>query len=316
VHPSPRPLSSRGGKTIRTTTSEAERREKLEDVRRYFESRESRWGYTLLLRGRKHFGYYPARSGRLSIAKAQELMEEQLAARLGAEPGARVLDAGSGEGVVAAYLAGRYGWRIVGIDLLERNAAIAVRNARRAGVADRVEVFTGSYLDIGLPANSVDGAYTMETLVHSPDSAATLAGLYRVLKPGGRLVCAEYTIAAREDMDDRMRRILDEIVTRGAVPSLPGFVNGCFAAHFREAGFVDVQVDDLTENMLPMLRLFSRLGRAPYWLARRLGLTAHLVNAQVGVEWYRYRRHFRYVMATATKPSGTDAVDAEGGERH
>jgi hypothetical protein len=79
-------------------------------VRRYFESRESRWAYTLLLRGRKHFGYYPASAGRLSIVRAQELMEEQMAARLGADRDERVLDAGSGESVVAAYLAGRYGW--------------------------------------------------------------------------------------------------------------------------------------------------------------------------------------------------------------
>src|SRR5262249_20584735 len=146
-----------------------------------------------------------------------------------------------------------------------------------------------SYLDICAPDESFDAAYTMETLVHSPDPARTLGELHRVLRPGGRLVCAEYTVPADADQDDRMRRVLAEIVERGGAPALPGFVVGRFGEVLEAAGFGDVRVDDLTDRIVPMLRRFARLGRGPYWLAQRLGVTRHLVNAQFGVEWYRYR---------------------------
>ena len=236
------------------------------------------------------------------MAQAQTLMEDQLAARLDVGRDSLVLDAGSGEGIVACHLAGQFGWRIVGIDLLEPNAQIARRNAHAARLDDRTDFVPANYLDICAASGSFDAAYTMETLVHSPDAPRTLGELYRVLRPGGRLVCAEYTVPDDADMDDRMRRILAQIVSRGGAPSLPFFVNGSFADLFRAAGFVDVRVDDLTDRIVPMLRLFSRLGRGPYWLARRLGLTQRLVNAQFGVEWYRHRDRWRYVMATATKP--------------
>ncbi|HEX8804935.1 MAG TPA: hypothetical protein VF743_12105, partial [Acidimicrobiales bacterium] len=89
--------AARGAGDIGTDVDHGER---LADVRRYFDSRESRWGYTLLLKGRKHFGYYPDDGGHPAVARAQELMEDRLADRLGVPEGSRVLDAGSGEGIV------------------------------------------------------------------------------------------------------------------------------------------------------------------------------------------------------------------------
>jgi ubiquinone/menaquinone biosynthesis C-methylase UbiE len=284
------------------TTMQPAHGDHLDEVRSYFGRRESRWGYRLLLRGRKHFGYYPPDTPGLSIAEAQQLMEDQLAARLDVDSGSRVLDAGSGEGVVSTYLARRYGYRMVGIDLLMRNAPLARANALRGGVRPLVDCMPASYLDIPLASGSVDAAFTMETLVHSPDAAATLAEIHRVLRPGGRLVCAEYTTAPPDEMDERCRRMMTDIALRGTCPGMLDFRNGAFGDHVEAAGFVDVRVDDLSAHIEPLLRIFDRLARGPYWIARRLGLTAHVLNAQTGVEWYRYRQHWRYVMATATKP--------------
>jgi sterol 24-C-methyltransferase len=280
--------------------------DKLGAIRRYYDRRESRWGYALLLRGRKHFGYYPSNQRHVSIARAQQLMEKQLADRMALGRGARVLDAGSGEGIVASFLASHYGCNIVGIDLLERNLAVARRNAAAIGVSAGVEFIQGSYLDTALDDCSFDGVYTMETLVHAPNAAQALTELYRVLKPGGRLVCFEYTMPADSDMDERMRRVFALIVSGSGMHSLPKFVNGSLGDQFREAGFIDVVVDDLSDRIMPMLRFLARLGWLPYKLACKLRQEQHFINALSGVELYRYRDQCRYVAVTAMKPSAAD----------
>ncbi len=70
------------------------------EVIHYYRSWESILGYRFL-RGVKHFGYYPKDSEKLSMAAAQQLMEDQLGEKLALPTGALVLDAGCGEGHVA-----------------------------------------------------------------------------------------------------------------------------------------------------------------------------------------------------------------------
>ncbi|MEX5635542.1 hypothetical protein [Parafrankia sp. FMc2] len=60
-------------------------------------------------------------------------------------------------------------------------------------------------------------------------------------------------------------------------------------------------VDDVTAHMLPMLRMFAILGRAPYALMRRLGKTEKAVNAMSGVEMWKHQEAWRYNIYTATR---------------
>jgi tRNA (adenine57-N1/adenine58-N1)-methyltransferase len=64
----------------------------------------------------------------------------------GAATGDRVLDAGTGTGVLAAYL-GRIGADVVTYERDPEFAAVARENMRLAGVGDRVEVRTGDVLE-------------------------------------------------------------------------------------------------------------------------------------------------------------------------
>jgi ubiquinone/menaquinone biosynthesis C-methylase UbiE len=78
--------------------------------------------------------------------------------------------------------------------LLDFNIARAVRAANRQRLADRVDFKLGSYQKLPFKANSFDGVYTMETLVHSPAYHEALKEFQRVLKPGGKLVLFEYSL--------------------------------------------------------------------------------------------------------------------------
>jgi SAM-dependent methyltransferase len=102
---------------------------------------------------------------------------------------ARVLDAGGGPGVYAAWLAGR-GYRVRLLDPVARH----VEQARaRAAAGPWFHAGLGEARDLGEPDRSADLVLLLGPLYHltlRPQRVAALAEAHRVLRPGGVLVAA------------------------------------------------------------------------------------------------------------------------------
>jgi len=277
-----------------------------QQVTDYFNTWESRWGYRLLLKGTKHFGYYPQGHKQLSMSEALRLMEDELAQRLALDRGALVLDAGCGEGGTALHLAGNYGLRIQGVDLMDSSVEIARKKAKDLGLAERVTFHTGDYTELTYAKGTFDGVYAMETLVHVADFGKALQGFRRVLKAGSRLVLFEYSLLPREKMTSRQRAIVDLVVEESAMHSLPAFSHGQFPNLLSQAGFGDIAVENITPRVMPMLTKFYRFAYFPYQLIKFFGLQRQFVNATCAVEWYRdivKNDLWRYNIISASKPA-------------
>ena len=275
----------------------------LEQVSDYYHTRESRWGYQLVLGGAKHFGYYPAGVKGLTMRQAGRIMEDKLGSTIGLAPGSKVLDAGCGMGRVGTYLAKHFGYEIEGIDLLDFNITEAKRFAARNGEAEHTNFQIGDYSKLPFPADSFDAVYTMETFVHAPDFRAVLAEFRRVLKPGGRLILFEYTIAPFDEMDAVARKSFKEVIAGSAMHALPQFTHGSFPDHLEKAGFVQPKVADATALVVPMVRRFNQLAWLPYQIYTRTNRPkASYVNVQASVEWFRHAKYFRFVIVSTEKP--------------
>jgi sterol 24-C-methyltransferase len=274
----------------------------------YYRRLESRVTYALLLSGTRHFGWYPPGSEGLPMRAALRLMEDRLGRALDLPAGALVLDAGCGRGAVALHLAAAFGLRVEGVDILAGDVRRAARDAARPAGRGRARFQVMDYHRLQFPDGHFDGAYTMETLVHAADCRAVLRELHRVLKPGGRVALFEYSIAPRERLTARQRRLFDAVATESAMHSLPGFVYGCFPALLHATGFADVEVQDASERIRPMLRRLARLLWLPYQLSRPLGMQRRLVNAMAAVEADRHPAVWRYNLVTAAKPQPSAAV--------
>ena len=266
----------------------------------YYHKLESRIGYKLILGGTRHFGYYEA--GTLwpfPISRALRRMEERLYQTLGLADDALVLDAGTGNADVAIYMA-RKGLRIKAIDLLDMHIGWAKANVKRKHLDGQIDVSKGNYEKLEFDNETFDGAYTMETLVHAGDPNQAMREFYRVLKPGGVVTHVEY----EHDMDNNPvgRRVLSRINAYAHMPAFQQFPLGAIRRSLENVGFQNVEVQDLSQNVAPMMRFFFLLAYIPYLIIRLLGLEAHFVNAMAAVEIWRHKDHVRFLMVKARKP--------------
>lgn len=109
------------------------------------------------------------------------------AERVGVTPELRVLDAGSGLGGPARYLAQTFGCHVEGVDLAPDYVALATMLTERAGLADRVAFREGDLTDLPFADGSFDLVWTQHVAMNISDRAGLYRELRRVLKPGGRL---------------------------------------------------------------------------------------------------------------------------------
>ena len=70
-----------------------------------------------------------------------------------------------------------------------------------------------------------------------------------------------------------------------------------------DIGFKNVKVEDLLHNIEPMLRLFFTIAYLPFLLIRLFSLKKWFINTVLGVEGYRGRKFWRYIVITCTKPN-------------
>ena len=288
----------------------------------YYSSPESRIGYRLFLGGTRHFGYYqPDARWPFPITAALRRMEDHLFNSLKLQPGTRVLDAGCGVGHVAVHLASK-GLQVYGIDVVKNHVRWAQQYIKRRGFEQSVTARLMDYHHLGeLPDESFNGVYTMETLVHATDPEKALGEFFRVLKPGGSIALYEYDHpkpdAIPKDVPSDILKSLEQVNRRASMPANGSFEYGVLQSMLERRGFQDVVVEDLSENIKPMIMLFYIVAYIPFLIIRFLGLEAWFVNTQAGVQGYQVLkwRLWRYVAVTAKKPSKKASNDSGLRER-
>ncbi|KAL2782627.1 S-adenosyl-L-methionine-dependent methyltransferase [Aspergillus keveii] len=154
----------------------------------------------------------------------------------------------------------------------------------------------------GVAAKTFDGVYTSETFVHATDPEAVLAGFFRVLKPGGRLAMHEYDHDVPADTSQSVTHYALKINEFVGMPTNSLSHRGVLRRMLKDAGFDDVTVQDYSENIKPMARLFYVLAFIPFFFVVILGLERYFINTAGRFGAYYYRSYWRYLAITATKP--------------
>jgi demethylmenaquinone methyltransferase / 2-methoxy-6-polyprenyl-1,4-benzoquinol methylase len=106
----------------------------------------------------------------------------------------RVLDVATGTAAVAIELMHRTGARVIGLDQSEPMLREGIQRVAEAGLADRMSFVLGQAERLPFPDAAFDALTFTYLLRYVDDPAATLAGLARVVKPGGTMAALEFDI--------------------------------------------------------------------------------------------------------------------------
>ncbi|MEM7160764.1 MAG: class I SAM-dependent methyltransferase [Myxococcota bacterium] len=168
-------------------------------------------------------------------------------ALLGASEGT-VLEIGPGTGTTLSYLPPQVRW--IGLEPNEAMHGPLRRTAERLGRP--IELRRGFAHDTGLPDRSVDTVFSSLVLCSVRGVERTLAELYRVLRPGGRLIVIEHVAAPRGSWLRRVQGL--------ARPAWTRLFDNCHpdretAAAIEAAGFVDLRLESIAGPVpIPVIR--------------------------------------------------------------
>src|SRR5579862_7690855 len=162
--------------------------------------------------------------------------------RLELRPSCSVLEIGSGSGRYALYVAQAAHCQLVGLDLNTEGVRNASALAKRMKLAAQVSFQQG---DVSRPLpfkdETFDAVFSNDVFCHIPGRSALLRALWRVLKPGGRLLFSDALVVGGTLSNQ-------EIATRSLIGYYlfvpPGENEKLMAA----AGFQLIEVTDTTQN--------------------------------------------------------------------
>lgn len=134
-----------------------------------------------------------------------------LADHLDLDHDARVLDLGSGYGGLCRYLARRYGCRVTGLNISERQNRRAIQKNRDEGLDHLIDIQQGTFQDPPFADGEFDAIVSQDALVHSPSKPQVIRQAHRLLSPGGRLAFFDILLGdedmPREEQQEIYRRI-------------------------------------------------------------------------------------------------------------
>ena len=184
------------------------------------------------------------------IAAAQNLVR-RLATMLGLGPGSRLLDVACGMGAQDVFLSRTVaGIEIDAMDVTWRHVERAMRRARDAGVGDGLRFHHGSATDLPFPAATFTHLMSIEGPEHFRTRRRFFAEARRVLRPGGVMALADYTIT-RAPRTPFERAVVDLSRRLWHIPR----ENVWTAAQYRDeliaAGFAEASVESVGPLTFP-----------------------------------------------------------------
>jgi len=149
------------------------------------------------------------------------------------DSGQTVLDLGCGAGIDLILAAERVGeeGRVIGVDMTDAMIRRARRNVANAGLRN-VEIHHGLIERLPVPTGSVDWVISNCVISLSPQKERVFAEVFRVLRPGGRMLISDIVV------DEKLAAVLRRMIR--ITPSIAGArTEAEYLGAMSKAGLID-----------------------------------------------------------------------------
>lgn len=262
------------------------------------------WAWNLKKRMAMHYGYWDETTPRLRYALTN--MNKQVADFAPVAEGDHVLDAGCGVGGSSVYLAQNLNCKTTGITLSEKQVGVCRENAARHQLSEQCHFEVQSYLSTNFADNTFDVVWAIESACHAPDKSHFLHEAFRVLKPGGRLIVADF-FDNNILKGSREGTLMGKWAKSWSVESFA--IKENFWKDMHEVGFVECRQKDVSPYVEKTVKKLYRrffLGLPTTLVLQTVGYRNWTQFSNVMSAYYQYhafnRDLWRYMFYSGQKP--------------
>ena len=225
-----------------------------EDISKYYDVSETHYRHVWKLDKSHslHYGYWD--DSVKSFHEALLNINKVLADIAGIKAGEKVLDAGCGVGGSSIWLAKQRNCIVTGISLNERQVRRGNAFAEKNGLTGRVLFEQKDYRNTLYPSSSFDIVWAIESVCYADDKATFLKEAHRVLKPGGRLIVADFF--KRENLEKKDEEQVQQWAHGWAINDFSTMED--FNSKLKTSQFTDVEILNATKAIMPSAKKLYR----------------------------------------------------------
>jgi ubiquinone/menaquinone biosynthesis C-methylase UbiE len=225
-----------------------------------------------------------------------------------------VLDIGTGTGIVALQSAVKLGagGKVVGIDLSQEMLATATEKAEKLGLAEKIEFSRMDAEALKFADESFDTVVSLFALLHFPDPLTALKEIYRVTRPGGRIVVA---VGSRPPMFSAMGlmhllKVLPDLVRRkqGKQLTAPDFLDSLVERRLPESG--SPEESHLASHSRDRSGSVSQLVPAAGFKVLQTDWQGHQVRFETPEEFWEIQRTFSSIARKRLSHAAPEKVES------
>jgi tocopherol O-methyltransferase len=163
------------------------------------------------------------------------------------EASGQILDAGCGVGGTSIYLAQKYQQMFfTGITIVPTHVLMAERLAKKHNVTSNTHFLEQNYCHTSFPDQTFDGIIALESVIYAHKHEDLIMELYRVLKPGGRIVILDGFLTDKP-ISPSLKKIYQIWLNGRALIDVEPINK--FVTCMKQKGFCNITIKDISSHI-------------------------------------------------------------------